>query len=80
MPKEIKDIKDFLAKVRRTDAKQVTIKKSPQTVKFKVRCSKYLYTYKVKNQRDTVSKLMQAMPPSTKKVEINEKGKVVQKK
>jgi large subunit ribosomal protein L38e len=37
MPREIKEIKDFLLKARRKDAKSVQIKKNPENVKFKVR-------------------------------------------
>ncbi|VDK50089.1 unnamed protein product [Gongylonema pulchrum] len=44
MPKEIKEIKEFLMTARRKDAKSVKIKRNPDNVKFKVRCSKYLYT------------------------------------
>jgi large subunit ribosomal protein L38e len=50
MPKEIKDIKDFLLIARRKDAKSVTIKRNPErntrqgNTKFKIRCSRYLYT------------------------------------
>ena len=38
MPREIKEIKDFLLKARRKDAKSVKIKKNADNVKFKV-CS-----------------------------------------
>ena len=50
MPKEIKDIKDFLLIARRKDAKSVIIKRNPErstraaNTKFKIRCSRYLYT------------------------------------
>lgn len=44
MPKQIHEIKDFLLTARRKDAKSVKIKKIKDTVKFKVRCSRYLYT------------------------------------
>ncbi len=37
MPREIKEIKDFLLKARRKDAKSVQIKKNAEDVKFKVR-------------------------------------------
>ena len=37
MPREIKEIKDFLLKARRADAKSVKIKKNAENVKFKVR-------------------------------------------
>ena len=36
MPREIKEIKDFLLKARRKDAKSVQIKKNTENVKFKV--------------------------------------------
>ena len=39
MPREIKEIKDFLLKARRADAKSVKIKKNAENVKFKVRNS-----------------------------------------
>ncbi|KAH0775697.1 hypothetical protein KY290_007108 [Solanum tuberosum] len=44
MPKQIHEIKDFLLTARRKDARSVKIKKNKDMVKFKVRCSKYLYT------------------------------------
>ena len=46
MPKQIQDIKLFLEIARRKDAKSARIRKSKngKIVKFKVRCSKYLYT------------------------------------
>ena len=40
MPKEIKDIRDFLQKARRKDARSVKIKKDANTTKFKIRCSR----------------------------------------
>ena len=36
MPREIKEIKDFLLKARRKDAKSVKIKKNADNHKFKV--------------------------------------------
>lgn len=44
MPRQITEIKEFLLTARRKDAKSVKIKKNSENVKFKVRCSKYLYT------------------------------------
>lgn len=38
MPKEIKEIKDFLLTARRKDAKSVKIKKNKENTKFKVEC------------------------------------------
>merc|ERR1712183_952317 len=50
MPKQINEIKDFLLTARRTDAKSVKIKKNKTNTKFKVRCSKYLYTLVIEDQ------------------------------
>ena len=49
MPKEITDIRDFLQKARRRDAKAVTIKTTRGMTKFKIRCSRYLYTLRVQD-------------------------------
>ena len=49
MPREIKEIKDFLLKARRKDAKSVKIKKNAENVKFKVRrYSKFPYLFMMK--------------------------------
>jgi len=71
MPKQIKEIKDFLITARRKDAKQVRIKKNKRTgvVKFKVRCSKYLYTFCVSDP-EKVDKLKQSLPPSLQLKEL----------
>ncbi|CAB0010703.1 unnamed protein product [Nesidiocoris tenuis] len=61
-PKEIKEIKDFLLKARRKDAKSVKIKKNPENVKFKVRCSRFLYTLVI-TDREKAEKLKQSLPP-----------------
>jgi large subunit ribosomal protein L38e len=39
-PKQITDIRDFLQKARRRDAKLVKIRKRNDGTKFKIRCSK----------------------------------------
>ncbi|KAI4369225.1 hypothetical protein MLD38_017693 [Melastoma candidum] len=62
MPKQIHEIKDFLLTARRKDAKSVKIKKSKDVVKFKVRCSKYLYTLCVFDL-EKADKLKQSLPP-----------------
>lgn len=64
MPKQITDIKDFLLKARRKDARAVTIKENAKSgvTKFKVRCSKYLYTFAVA-ETDKAKKLRQTLPP-----------------
>lgn len=38
-PKQITDIRDFLQKARRRDAKLVKIRKRADGTKFKIRCS-----------------------------------------
>jgi len=62
MPKQIMEIKDFLLTARRADAKSVKIKKNKETVKFKVRCSRYLYTLVI-NDKEKADKLRQSLPP-----------------
>lgn len=52
----------MLLKARRKDATSVKIKKSKGVVKFKVRCSRYLYTFSCKDQ-DKADKLKQSLPP-----------------
>ncbi|CAB0039901.1 unnamed protein product [Trichogramma brassicae] len=61
-PKEIKEIKDFLLKARRKDAKSVKIKKNLDNVKFKVRCSRFLYTLVI-TDKEKAEKLKQSLPP-----------------
>ncbi|KAG6742447.1 hypothetical protein POTOM_053318 [Populus tomentosa] len=62
LPKQIHEIKDFLLTARRKDARSVKIKRSRDVVKFKVRCSKYLYTLCVFDP-EKADKLKQSLPP-----------------
>ncbi|KAK2976160.1 hypothetical protein RJ640_001088 [Escallonia rubra] len=62
LPKQIHEIKDFLLTARRKDARSVKIKRSKDVVKFKVRCSKYLYTLCVFDS-EKADKLKQSLPP-----------------
>merc|ERR1711911_485638 len=62
MPKQIMEIKDFLLKPRRKDAKSVQIKKNMDNTKFKVRCSRYLYTLVI-TDKEKAEKLKQSLPP-----------------
>ena len=50
----------YAAPVRRSAA--VKIKKTKDVVKFKVRCSKYLYTLSIKDL-EKADKLKQSLPP-----------------
>ncbi|KAF2894507.1 hypothetical protein ILUMI_11668 [Ignelater luminosus] len=69
MPREITEIKDFLLKARRKDAKSVKIKKNPENVKFKVRCSRFLYTLVI-TDKEKAEKLKQSLPPAEDKLVI----------
>lgn len=62
MPKEIQDIRDFLQKARRQDAKLVKIRKRADKTKFKIRCSRHLYTLVVTDS-EKADKLTQSLPP-----------------
>jgi len=69
MPRQVVDIKDFLLTARRKDAKSVKIKKNADNVKFKVRCSKYLYTLVIQD-KDKAEKLKQSLPPGLQVKEL----------
>ncbi|XP_004405369.1 PREDICTED: uncharacterized protein LOC101374709 [Odobenus rosmarus divergens] len=60
--RKIKKIKDFLLMARRKDAKSVKIKKNRDNVKFKVWCSRYLYTLVIMD-KEKAEKLKQSLPP-----------------
>lgn len=70
MPKQIKEIKDFLIKARQPQAKSVKIKKSESNYKFKLRCSKYLFTLVVEDKEKS-EKLKQSLPPGLQVKELN---------
>ncbi|PKC10420.1 60S ribosomal protein L38, partial [Rhizophagus irregularis] len=63
-PKQIDDIKYFLEIARRKDAKCKYSKKKngPSKVKFKLRCSKYLYTFVIEDA-EKAEKLQKSLPP-----------------
>ena len=62
-PKQIHEIKDFLLTARRKDARAVRVKKAANgATKFKVRCSRHLYTLVVADA-EKASKLKQSLPP-----------------
>ena len=69
MPKQISDIRDFLQKARRKDAKLVLIRKRSESTKFKIRCARYLYTLSVRDA-DKAEKLTQSLPPGLEKKDI----------
>ncbi|KAK7742180.1 60S ribosomal protein L38 [Diatrype stigma] len=76
MPQEIGDIKKFIEICRRKDASSARIKKNTHSsqTKFKVRCSKHLYTLVLKDS-DKAEKLRQSLPPTLKISEVPKKNK-----
>ncbi|KAF5354142.1 hypothetical protein D9756_007297 [Leucocoprinus leucothites] len=80
-PKEIRDIKEFIKITQRKDASQARIKKIPSKeangkarTKFKVRCSRYLYTLAV-DDPEKAEKLKQSLPPGLEVVEVDKPKK-----
>merc|ERR1712071_307788 len=69
MPKQIMEIKDFLLKASRKDAKSVQIKKNAENTKFKVRCSRCLYTLVI-TDKEKAEKLKQSLPPGLQVKEL----------
>ncbi|KAI0056035.1 ribosomal protein L38e [Artomyces pyxidatus] len=81
MPKEIRDIKQFIDIARRKDARSARIKKvatpgAKDRTKFKIRCSRYLYTLSL-DDPEKAEKLKQSLPPG---LAIEEVKKVPKKK
>lgn len=77
MPKELRDVRDFLKVSRRPDAKKVIIysqkkKGVVSLTKFKMRCSRYLYTLSVRD-REKAQKLEGSLPPSLAKTHYPKK-------
>ncbi|TPX43518.1 hypothetical protein SeMB42_g01286 [Synchytrium endobioticum] len=73
MPKQVSDIKEFLLIARRKDAKSIKIKKNGSQSKFKVRCSRYLYTLVI-GEPEKAEKLKQSLPPGLKLSVIGQKS------
>merc|ERR1711879_518582 len=92
MPQEIKDIKKFLEYARRKDAKSARIKVSQKTkknqktgltssvsqTKFKLRCSRYLYTLTM-DDAAKAEKLRQSLPPALTVQDVNKESKTKKK-
>ncbi|GIX66259.1 ribosomal protein RPL38 [Babesia caballi] len=79
MPRVLKDLRDYLAVLKRPDAKAVTVYKKAgkggaTLTKFKVRCSRFLYTLTVPNQAKA-SKIEASIPGHLKKTIIAAKKK-----
>ena len=69
-PRQITEIKQFLLTARRSDAKSVRIKKNGNQTKFKVRCTRFLYTLCVEDN-DKADKLKQSLPPGATPARLN---------
>lgn len=69
MPRQITDIRDFLQKARRPDAKVVKIRKRATNTKFKIRCARFLYTLTVADN-EKAEKLTQSLPPGLSRKDI----------
>ncbi|ORM39781.1 60S ribosomal protein L38 [Babesia sp. Xinjiang] len=79
MPRALKDLRDYLAVLKRPDATVVTVYKKAgkggaTLTKFKVRCSRYLYTLTVPNHAKA-SKIEASIPSHIKKIVIAPKKK-----
>eukprot|EP00341_Mesodinium_pulex_P006350 CAMPEP_0116931184 /NCGR_PEP_ID=MMETSP0467-20121206/27661_1 /TAXON_ID=283647 /ORGANISM="Mesodinium pulex, Strain SPMC105" /LENGTH=73 /DNA_ID=CAMNT_0004611567 /DNA_START=21 /DNA_END=242 /DNA_ORIENTATION=- len=72
MPKQITEIKLFLETAARKDAKTVKVKKTKGITKFKIRCSRYLYTLCVKDA-EKAEKIKQSLPPGLPRTELSKK-------
>jgi large subunit ribosomal protein L38e len=59
----------FLNYHYRKDAKNVKVKKNGDSTKFKIRCSKYLYTLTIQD-KEKAEKLTQSLPHTLNKKEI----------
>ncbi|EMD32424.1 hypothetical protein CERSUDRAFT_143887 [Gelatoporia subvermispora B] len=81
MPKEIRDIKQFLEIAKRKDASAARVKKLPSRVaggkertKFKIRCSRYLYTLAI-DDPEKAEKLQSSLPPGLNVQEVKKAPK-----
>ncbi|CAD6574451.1 MAG: hypothetical protein CYPHOPRED_005427 [Cyphobasidiales sp. Tagirdzhanova-0007] len=91
-PQEIKDIKKFLEHARRKDAKSARIKVSKKSkkdartglqnsitqTKFKLRCSRYMYTLVI-DDAGKAEKLRQSLPPNLTVQDIDKEAKTKKK-
>ncbi|KAH9577870.1 Ribosomal protein L38e [Trypanosoma melophagium] len=69
MPREIKNLKEFLAICSRKDARCVKVKHNEKQTKFKVRCSRYLYTLVIADKKKA-EKIERSIHPSVKKITV----------
>ncbi|KAJ4347469.1 60S ribosomal protein L38 [Ascochyta clinopodiicola] len=75
MPSEVSDIKQFIEICRRKDAQSARVKKNKKVnnIKFKVRCSRNVYTLVLKDT-DKAEKLKQSLPPGLTITDVGKKN------
>ncbi|KZM20956.1 60S ribosomal protein L38 [Ascochyta rabiei] len=75
MPSEVSDIKQFIEICRRKDAQSARVKKNKKVnnIKFKVRCSRNVYTLVLKDT-DKAEKLKQSLPPGLTISDVGKKN------
>ncbi|KAH9598965.1 Ribosomal protein L38e [Trypanosoma melophagium] len=69
MPREIKNLKEFLTICSRKDVRCVKVKQNPKQTKFKVRCSRYLYTLVIADKKKA-EKIERSIHPAVKKITV----------
>ncbi|KAK3178236.1 60S ribosomal protein L38 [Lepraria neglecta] len=75
MPREVSDIKQFIEICRRKDAKSGHIKRNgAHQIKFKVRCSRFMYTLVLRDS-EKADKLKQSLPPNLTMTDVPKKNK-----
>ena len=72
MPRELRDLKEFLATCSRKDARCVKIKKNPSATKFKVRTSRFLFSLVVTDKKKA-DRITKSIHPNVRKVLISGK-------
>jgi large subunit ribosomal protein L38e len=79
MPREIKNLKEFMTLCARKDARYLKIKKPAKTApknksatKLKVRCSRFLYTFTVADKKRT-DRILKSIHANLKRIVVSKK-------
>ena len=78
MPREIKDTKDFLKLCDRSKGAKVIVKHNLNSVKFKVRCARYLYTM-VMHDPQKAQRMKSALAAKLSVEEVHRKSRAASK-
>ena len=82
MPREVKNLKEFLQICARKDARYLKLKKPAKAAsatkaaaptKFKVRCSRFLYTFQVADKK-RADRILKSIHSNLKKIVISKKA------